>query len=220
MSEANFAADRLVLIKQGNKFEYWTMLWNLLGLAVLSLAVKLHPSIAVTGMQLVAIVHLFASVVVLSQLSGIDRFREHLALKVIALAYGAATLYLLAKAVIGLLVGKHYADNYLGILWLGLTYFAMWALSRKKRRVGHALQNQILIHVSDMNLIDAYVALVVASGLLLSAFCGFFWADPLAALVVVGYMCEEGISAWKASVEHAANLSADKLDESAELEAH
>lgn len=153
---------------------------------------------------MVALIHVFASGVVLSQLNGIDRRRDHFFLKVIAVVYGVATLYLLAKAVIGLMISKHYSENYLGILWLGLTYFAMWTLSRKKRMIGHALQNQILIHVSDMNRIDAYIALAAATGLMLSAFCGFFWADPLAALIIVGYMCEEGIAAWRASVEHGA----------------
>lgn len=196
-------AEHLRLIKLGNKFEYWTMLWNLLSFAVLSFAITLHPSTVIQAMSVVSFIHLFASVVVLSQITGVDRNREHFALKVIALGYGAATLYFLARAIIGLLAGKHFEDNYVGILWLGMTYFAMWALSWNKRRVGHALQNQVLIHVSDMNRTDAFVALAAVSGLLLCAFCDFYWADPLAALIVVGYCCEEGIAAWKASIEHA-----------------
>ncbi len=179
------------------------MLWNLLGFAVISLAMTLHPSTALMSMSLVSLIHLFASIVVLSQLTGVDRNREHFALKVIALGYGAATLYLLARAIIGLIAGKHFEDNYIGILWLGLTYFAMWGLSWNKRRIAHALHNQVLMHVSDMNRTDAYIALAAVSGLLLSAFCDFYWADPVAALIVVGYCCEEGIAAWKASIEHA-----------------
>ncbi len=197
------AAETARLIKLGNKFEYWTMVWNLLGLAVLSWALSVHMSVALTGMALVSLIHVFASVVVLSQLSGLDRNREHLALKVIALGYGALTLYLLGRSIIGLLAGKHYADAYIGILWLGFTYFAMWALSSNKRRVGLALQNQVLVHVAWMNRIDAYIALAVMSGLLLSAFCDFYWADPLAGLIIVGYSCESAIAAWRASVEYA-----------------
>lgn len=197
------SVEQTDLIKLGNKFEYWTMLWNFLGLAVLSWAISLHPSVALLGMQILALIRLFASAVILSQITGVDRNREHLALKVIAFAYGAATLYLLSKAIVSLMIGKHYDDNYLGILWLGVSYFVMWALSSKKRRIGHSLQNQLFIHVSDMNRVDAFLAVVVAAGLLLSAICKFFWADPLASLVLVGYMCEEGIAAWKASVEHA-----------------
>lgn len=197
------AAERLRLIKLGNKFEYWTMLWNLLSLAILPFAMTLHPSTVIQAMAVVSFIHLFASVVVLAQITGVDRNREHFALKVISLGYGAATLYLLARAIIGLLAGKHFEDNYVGILWLGITYFVMWALSWNKRRVGHALQNQVLIHVSDMNRTDAYVALAATSGLLLCTFCDFYWADPVAALIVVGYCCEEGIAAWKASIEHA-----------------
>lgn len=197
------AAEQLRLAKLASKFEYWTMLWNLLGFAVLSFAMSLHPSTALQAMSIVSLLHFFASVVVLSQLTGIDRNREHFALKVIALGYGAATLYLLARAIIGLLAGKHFENNYVGILWLGLAYFVMCSLSWNKRRLGHALQNQVLMHVSDMNRTDAYLALAAVSGLLLSAFCDFYWADPVAALIVVGYCCEEGLAAWKASIEHA-----------------
>jgi divalent metal cation (Fe/Co/Zn/Cd) transporter len=109
----------------------------------------------------------------------------------------------MAKAIVGLIAGKHFDDNYIGIVWLGLTYFVMWALSWNKRRVGHALQSQVLVHVSDMNRTDAYLALTVVSGLLLSTFCDLYWADPVAALIIAGYFCEEGIAAWKASIEHA-----------------
>lgn len=203
LTNANFNAEQSLLFKQGNRLEYWTMVWNLLSLAFISFALELHPSAALLGMQIISLIHLFASAVVLSQIAGVDRNREHLALKVIAFAYGAATLYLLAKAIIGLMIGKRYEENLVGILWLGISYFVMWTLSRKKRRIGHALQNQIFIHISDMNRFDAYLTLVAASGLLLNAFCGFHWADPLAALILVGYNCEQGVAAWKASIEHA-----------------
>jgi Co/Zn/Cd efflux system component len=199
----HLAAETARLMKLGNKFEYWTMVWNLLGLAVLSWALSLQMSVALMGVALVSLMHVFASIVVLAQLTGLDRNREHLALKVIALGYGALTLYMLGRSIIGLLAGKHYADTYVGILWLGLTYFAMWAFSSNKRRVGLALHNQVLVHVAQMNRVDAYIALAVMSGLLLNAFCDFYWADPVAGLIIVGYSCESAIDAWKASVEHA-----------------
>lgn len=199
----HLAAETARLMKLGNKFEYWTMVWNLLGLAVLSWALSLQMSVALMGVALVSLMHVFASIVVLAQLTGLDRNREHLALKVIALGYGALTLYMLGRSIIGLLAGKHYADTYVGILWLGLTYFAMWAFSSNKRRVGLALHNQVLVHVAQMNRVDAYIALAVMSGLLLNAFCDFYWADPVAGLIIVGYSCESAIAAWRASVEYA-----------------
>lgn len=203
INHPHLARETAQLIKLGNKFEYLTMAWNLILLAVLSWLLSMHMSVALTGLALVSLMHVFASVVVLAQLSGLDRNREHLALKVIALGYGALTLYMLGRSIIGLLAGKHYADSCAGIFWLGLSYFAMWALSWNKRRIGLALQNQVLVHVAKMNLVDAYIALAVMSGLLLSAFCDFYWADPVAGLVIVGYSCESGIAAWRASVEHA-----------------
>jgi hypothetical protein len=202
LNDPHLSSESARLIKLGNKFEYWTMLWNLLGLAVLSYDLSLHISVALTGMALVTLVHVFSSIVILSQLTGIDRNREHLALKVIALIYCALTLYLLGASIIGLMAGKHYATTYIGISWLGLTVLAMFAFSWNKSRVGHALRNQVLVHVATMNRVDAFIALAVLSGLLLNAVCHFYWAEPVAALILVGYSCEESIAAWRASVEH------------------
>jgi divalent metal cation (Fe/Co/Zn/Cd) transporter len=45
-------------------------------------------------------------------------------------------------------------------------------------------------------LIDAYLAGAVLIGLSLNALFGWWWADPLASLVIVYYGIREGIHAW------------------------
>jgi divalent metal cation (Fe/Co/Zn/Cd) transporter len=47
-----------------------------------------------------------------------------------------------------------------------------------------------------VTLIDAYLACAVLIGLLLNALLGWWWADPLAALVIVYYGVREGWHAW------------------------
>lgn len=197
LEHPHLAAEKARLIKLGNKYEYWTMLWNLLSLAVLKSALVLNNSIALHSITFIFAIHIFVSAVILSQLNGIDRNREQLAMKVISLGYTVITLYVLARGVIGLIAVHQYHANHLGIIWLGLTYFVMWALSTNKRRVGHALQNQTLVHVASMNQTFAYIVISVVAGLLLNAFCDIYWCDSLAALFIAGYACEEGIAAWR-----------------------
>ena len=54
-----------------------------------------------------------------------------------------------------------------------------------------------------VTLIDAYLAGAVLIGLILNALFGWWWADPLASLVIVYYGIREGIHAWRGEeVQH------------------
>jgi divalent metal cation (Fe/Co/Zn/Cd) transporter len=44
--------------------------------------------------------------------------------------------------------------------------------------------------------VDAYLAASVLLGLILNAAFGWWWADPIAALVIVFYGFKEGLHAW------------------------
>jgi divalent metal cation (Fe/Co/Zn/Cd) transporter len=67
----------------------------------------------------------------------------------------------------------------------------MFALAAAKARTGRALGNPILITEGRVTLVDGILALAVLAGLLLNAAAGVWWADPLAALVIVFYAVRE-----------------------------
>jgi divalent metal cation (Fe/Co/Zn/Cd) transporter len=46
-------------------------------------------------------------------------------------------------------------------------------------------------------MIDAYLAAAVLLGLILNAALGWWWADPLAGLVIVYYGLREGFEIWR-----------------------
>jgi len=50
-------------------------------------------------------------------------------------------------------------------------------------------------------LICAYLSFALLLGLSLNALLGWWWADPLAALVMVVYIVKEGWEVWKESRE-------------------
>jgi len=52
------------------------------------------------------------------------------------------------------------------------------------------------VYGRHVTLIDAYLAGAVLIGLSLNALFGWWWADPLASLVIVYYGIREGIHAW------------------------
>ena len=72
----------------------------------------------------------------------------------------------------------------------------MLALAFGKARTGRALGNPVLQTEARVTVVDAYLAGAVLAGLVLNALLGWWWADPLAGLVIVYYGVKEGWHAW------------------------
>jgi len=67
----------------------------------------------------------------------------------------------------------------------------MFELARAKGVTGRALGNPVLQAESRVTFVDACLAVAVLTGLTLNAAVGWWWADPLAGLVIVGYAIRE-----------------------------
>lgn len=72
----------------------------------------------------------------------------------------------------------------------------MLSLAAGKAYTGNKLDNTTLKTEARVTLIDAYLAASVMIGLLLNSLLGWWWADPLAGLVIVFYGFKEGWHAW------------------------
>ncbi len=68
----------------------------------------------------------------------------------------------------------------------------MLLLAWGKKIMGEKIQNPVLMTESRVTLIDAFLATAVLLGLILNAAFGWWWADPLAGLVIVYYGAKEG----------------------------
>lgn len=73
----------------------------------------------------------------------------------------------------------------------------MLLLAYGKRRTGLRLGNPVLVTEARVTVIDAYLAGAVLVGLILNAAAGWWWADPLAGVVIVYYGFREGVTAWR-----------------------
>ena len=58
-------------------------------------------------------------------------------------------------------------------------------------RTGKALGNPVLATEGRVTMVDGILAAAVLAGLVLNAAAGLWWADPLAALVIVVYALRE-----------------------------
>jgi len=66
-----------------------------------------------------------------------------------------------------------------------------------KRRLGARLGSGATAGEGTQNLLCAYLAGAVLLGLAANALLGWWWLDPLMALVVAGVAVREGVEAWR-----------------------
>jgi divalent metal cation (Fe/Co/Zn/Cd) transporter len=191
-------AGRSELLRHGLRLEYATLGWNVVGLAVLAVAAVAARSVALAGFGLDSLMEIGASVVVVWELSGADAARERRALRLIGIAFLALAAYLALQASIVLALHHHAEHSPVGIAWTAASALVMFALAAGKARTGRALANPVLITEGRVTFVDGLLATAVLAGLVLNATVGWWWADPLAGLVIVAYGVREGVAALRA----------------------
>jgi divalent metal cation (Fe/Co/Zn/Cd) transporter len=190
--------SRNALLARGLRLEYATLGWNVVGSIVVLATAFAARSVALAGFGLDSLIEIGASVIVVWQLRGAtqQQQRERLALRLIGGAFFALSAYVLGQAAYTLALGGHPGTSTLGTLWLTATLLAMLLLAWGKLRAGRRLGHAVLLTEARVTLIDAYLAGAVLVGLLLNAVIGWWWADPLAGLIIVYYGVREGRAAW------------------------
>jgi divalent metal cation (Fe/Co/Zn/Cd) transporter len=184
------------LLRRGLLLEHITLGWNVVGTVIVIVAAIAAHSVALTGFGLDSLVEIGASMVVIWQLRGIHDNRQQRALRLISVAFFALAIYILGQSARTFLLRAHPSSSPLGILWLALTLAAMLVLATGKHATGTALHNPVLKTEARVTLVDAYLAGSVLLGLVLNTCFGWWWADPLAGLVIVFYGFLEGSRAW------------------------
>jgi divalent metal cation (Fe/Co/Zn/Cd) transporter len=193
--------SQTALLKRGLLLEYMTLGWNVVGVVIVIIAAYSARSVALAGFGLDSLIEIFASVVVVWQLTGVNQHREGLALRLIGLAFIALVIYILAQLIYILLTGTHATPSVGGMAWIAGTFIAMLLLAFGKRTTGQQLKNEVLLTEGRVTLVDAYLAGAVLVGLVLNALFGWWWADPLASLVIVYYGIREAIHALRESAQ-------------------
>jgi len=185
------------LKRRGFILEGITLGWNVVGVAVLAVAAITAGSVALAGFGLDSLIEIGASTVVIWELSGAGERRQRFALRLIAGAFVALALYLLIQSGLALVAGHHARPSPTGIIWTAVTAAVMFALSAGKARTGKALGNPVLIAEGKVTFIDGLLAAAVLAGILLDTFAGWWWADPVAGMVIVYYAVREAVAIFR-----------------------
>ena len=187
-----------VLLRRGKGLEWFTLGWNVVGVVVLTALAVAASSVALAGFGLDSFIEVGASTVVLWELSGTGEARQRRALKLIGLAFILLAVYLLVQSVLALLTVHHASPGVGGIIWTAVTAVVMFTLAALKGRTGRALGNRVLVTEGRVTFIDGLLAVAVLVGITLDLLLGWWWADPVAGLVIVYYAVREAIHIFRA----------------------
>lgn len=120
---------------------------------------------------------------------------ERRAERLVGISFLVLAAYVAFDAVTSLLQGEHPAVSPAGIAVTALSIAVMLWLARAKRGAGQALGSRALLADAKQTQACWYLSFTTLAGLALNAVAGLWWADPIAALVIVGFLVREGIEA-------------------------
>ncbi|MDO9394952.1 MAG: cation transporter [Herbiconiux sp.] len=189
---------RAVLQKRIRLIVAITIGYNLIEAIIAIAAGTAASSGALIGFGLDSTIEVLSAAAVAWQFTRKDPERwEKGTLRVIALAFFALALYVGASAVLTLTRAVDVEHSTVGIVLTALSVVIMPFLSLAERRTGRELGSATAIADSKQTLICTYLSAAVLIGLLLNTLLGWWWADPIAALVIVAFAVREGIEAWR-----------------------
>ncbi|MCP4225291.1 MAG: cation transporter [Actinomycetia bacterium] len=192
---ANTEGD--LLRRRAVALAWFTVVWNVIEAVVAIVAGRAAGSLALVGFGLDSTIEVASAVVVIWQFSGLDEEREQRALRLIALSFFALALYVAAQAAFDLVGGNEPESSPVGIGLAVASLIVMPILANAKRSTGRRLGSATLTADSQQTWLCTYLSVVLLVGLLLNATLSWWWADPLAALIVAGLAVREGIEAWR-----------------------
>ena len=193
-------AERAFLVRRGLRLEYLTLAWNSLEAVIAIAAGWLAGSIALIGFGLDSLIEMSIGDVLLWRLSSdADPARraraESRALQLVGWSFLLLAAYVAFDATRSLWLREAPDQSTIGIILAAFSLIVMPLLARAKRRIAARIASRALHADSRQTSICAFLSAILLAGLLLNAFAGWWWADPIAALLMVPIIAREG---WEA----------------------
>ena len=191
------------------RLEYTTIGWNVFEAAVAVGAGVVAGSVALVAFGLDSAIEVVSATVVLVHLRATlvgaepNAARQRRALRTVAFTFFALAAYVSVDAVVALLRADRPSASVPGLVVTGAAVLVMptlaWAKRRTARTVGacgHQSSAVLLNADAAETLLCAALSLATLIGVGANAAFGWWWADPLAGLVVVCFAVSEGREAW------------------------
>ena len=190
--------DSTADISAGRRIEYVSVAWTSLEALGGMIAGVIAGSIALIGFGADSVIELASSAILLWRLNHeFGEQRERTALRLVGVSFLLLAAYVGWEAIESLVKLQPPSVSYFGIVFSALCLMVMPLIARAKRRVAVRLNSRAMGADSKQSSICASLAAILLCGLALNALFGWWWADPVAALVMLPIIIKEGIEALR-----------------------
>ncbi|CAN5729072.1 cation transporter [soil metagenome] len=183
-------------LRDGRRLEYLTIGWNSLEAIVAVGAGLIAGSVALVGFGFDSVIEVSSGAIILWRLVS-GEHRERIALKLVGISFLALAAYVTFDAAKSLWLRELPEASFVGIIIATLSLIVMPLLARAKRKVATALNSGAMQADARQTDICAYLSAILLVGLTLNWLFGWWWADPIAALVMIPIIAKEGIGALR-----------------------
>jgi divalent metal cation (Fe/Co/Zn/Cd) transporter len=190
--------ERPAVVLRGRRIEYFTVVWNTLEGLVAVLAGIVAGSISLVGFGIDSFIEVTSGSVLLWRMS-VDsdvhrrETNEKRAVQIVGACFLLLAAYITYDSISDLWSKRAPEHSIAGIVLACASLVVMPILSRAKRKVGRALGSAAMHADAKQTEFCTYLSAILLVGLLLNAFFGLWWADPIAALIMVPIIAKEGI---------------------------
>ena len=194
--------ERASLVRRGQLLSWVTLGYNTLEGVIAVGAGVVAGSIALVGFGFDSLIEVAASVAALWRLGAdvdlAERERaERLTLRIVGFLFIALALYVGLDAAKTLMRHEAPDESTVGIVLAAASLIVMPLLARAKRNVAISLGSSALRSEAQQTQLCTYLSGILLGGLVLNALFGMWWADPLAALIMVLIIGKEGVEALR-----------------------
>jgi divalent metal cation (Fe/Co/Zn/Cd) transporter len=190
--------ERSAVVVRGQRLEYFTIGWNTLEGLVAVIAGAVAGSISLVGFGIDSFIEVTSGSVLLWRISvdsdvHLRETNEKRALRFVGACFLLLAAYITYDSIVDLWSKRAPEHSIPGIVLACVSLVVMPLLSRAKRRVGRAMGSAAMHADAKQTEFCTYLSAILLVGLLLNAFLGWWWSDPLAALIMVPIITKEGI---------------------------
>jgi divalent metal cation (Fe/Co/Zn/Cd) transporter len=193
-------SGRTRLEGQARRLAWGGIAWHVVEFGIALGAGIAAGSIALIGFGADSLMESLAGLVVLWLFTGArigSHGAERRAQKMISISFYVLAVYVTVEAVHTLLGGQHPETSWLGIGLAAFTAPTMPLLAIVKRRVANRLHSAAAVKEASQTQLCAYLSVALLIGLLANALAGWWWADPVAALLIAAVAIREGRQSWR-----------------------
>ena len=195
--------DRPQALRRARLLNRVTIGWNVVEAVVALAAGVAAGSLGLVAFGLDSCVEVSGALVLAWRLAreertGCTQPDDRRATKALAVCFFALAGWVSVNAVLDLAHRHQPGVSAVGIVVTTLSLLTMPALARAKRRLAPVLGSRAQEREASQTRLCAILSGVVLGGLVLNAALGWWWADPVAALVVAALAAVEGTRSWRA----------------------